>query len=350
MNIWNRIRIAGVVLSLLGPAEVLAASCSSPPACTGRCPNPSWWSSYKSWCSACGGTSYQDSSGGGCRPGPNWGGSSSSSTAPSTGNALDDAYGRAMGAAQNSNQMMQASGMYLGAKILEEAMKGPTPEQQAAAAAQRQYEAEQRAIEAENRKNRLLSEMQDIDGGEGELQLLSGDDDGGSGGLALMDDDGNTRGIRAKPKAPKTKRNPPPAVRKNPGPYTPGAKPDAGNGQLAMNFGDEEPPRARERDAGPPQAPEPESFARGVLDGDACNQRNAGALCGGLAGEAINRCLANYNRGFDQGARQNEQRLTARGTEMGRRDRGGPNAAMSYNDSRGSCGNIFVRAYNIAHR
>lgn len=278
-----------------------------------------------------------------------------SSGSASTGNALDDAYARAMAASQNSNQMMQASGLYLGAKLLEGALQGPTPEQQAAAEAQRQYEAEQaqlRAIEAENRKNQLLAEMQDVEG-SGELQLMTGDDDGSGGSqLALMDDDGNTRGIMGKRKTPKTQRNQPPAVRKNPGPYRPGAGPKsaepAGNGPLAMNFDDDEP--QQEQRPAPQPRPEPESFNRGVLDGQACNQRSPGALCGGLAGEASARCLNNYNRGYDQGARENERRLTARGTEQGRRDRGGNNAALSYPDARGSCGNIFIQAYNNAFR
>ena len=275
-----------------------------------------------------------------------------SSGAASTGNALDDAYSRAMAASQNSNQMMQASGMYLGAKILEEAMKGPTPEQQAAAEAQRQYQAEQarlQAIEAENRKNQLLAEMQDVEG-SGDLQLMTGDDDGsGGGGLALMDDDGDTRGIMGKRKTPKAKRNQPPAVRKNPGPYTPGAGPKGGEGnsQLAMNFGDDEPKPEKESDK---SEPEPESFNRGILDGRACSQRSSGALCGGVKGAAGDRCRNNYNEGYNKGAKELEREQAAKGEAAGRRDRGKANTAMAYADARGSCGNAFVQAYNNAHR
>ncbi len=68
--------IAGLYLFLAPPAG-FCASCGSPPACSGRCPNAAWWSAYSSWCTRCGGTPYQGAGGGGCRPGPNWGGSSS---------------------------------------------------------------------------------------------------------------------------------------------------------------------------------------------------------------------------------------------------------------------------------
>lgn len=85
MHSWARI----LVLVLIGggmlavPQASVCAGCGSPPPCTGRCPNPAWWTSYSIWCRCIGGTPYQDASGGGCRPGS--GKSSSGSAGSSAG-------------------------------------------------------------------------------------------------------------------------------------------------------------------------------------------------------------------------------------------------------------------------
>jgi len=104
--------VLAVMLGVFVQAQVFAANCSSPPMPPGGRVSGSWWSSYSSWCRSCGGTPYQNSSGGGCRPGPNWGGNSSSGssaspsmpfTMPSTGNANNDL---ALGMAQIGTQML----------------------------------------------------------------------------------------------------------------------------------------------------------------------------------------------------------------------------------------------------
>lgn len=102
--------IAGAALVLLlSGVNSFAANCSNPPMPPGGRLSGSWWSSYSSWCRACGGTPFQDNTGGGCRPGPNWGGQSSSATGappfsmPSTGNLNNDL---ALGMAQLGTQMI----------------------------------------------------------------------------------------------------------------------------------------------------------------------------------------------------------------------------------------------------
>lgn len=107
-------RAAAILAGLLAAGalgEALAANCSSPPMPPGGRVSGAWWSSYSSWCSACGGTPYQDRSGGGCRPGPNWNGQSASGASPggaapfsmpSTGNVNQD---MALGMAQLGTQM-----------------------------------------------------------------------------------------------------------------------------------------------------------------------------------------------------------------------------------------------------
>lgn len=74
--------VVATILLLAAPFAtpvVLCESCSSPPPCIGRCPNGTWWGTYKQWCSRCGGKPYQNSSGGGCTPGPSWAGASANS-------------------------------------------------------------------------------------------------------------------------------------------------------------------------------------------------------------------------------------------------------------------------------
>ena len=176
---------------------------------------------------------------------------------------------------------------------------------------------------------------------------------GAGGELALMTgDDSDTQAIMGKRKAPKPTRNQPPATRVNTGPYTPGAGPRAaerpgvapvGDQAVAMNA-----PVAPL--ANPAQPQEQGALPRGEIDGQACNQRSPGMVCGALRGEALDRCQRDYNQGYDSGARKLEQDLTARGAASGARDRGKANAALSYPEARGSCGNVFVQAYNRAFR
>jgi hypothetical protein len=55
---------------------------------------------------------------------------------------------------------------------------------------------------------------------------------------------------------------------------------------------------------------------------------------------------------YDRGARVLQRDLTARGAAAGANDKanGKANAALAYPLARGSCGNIFVQAYNNAFR
>lgn len=100
-----------IFLGVVVATESFAANCSSAPMPPGGRLSGSWWSSYSSWCRACGGTPFQDHTGGGCRPGPNWGGAQSSGSSaggaapfsmPSTGNVNQDL---ALGMAQLGTQM-----------------------------------------------------------------------------------------------------------------------------------------------------------------------------------------------------------------------------------------------------
>lgn len=101
--------VSVLLLSAAMAGEAFAANCSNPPMPPGGRLSGSWWSSYSSWCRACGGTPFQDNTGGGCRPGPNWDGQSSSAAGatpfsmPSTGNINNDI---ALGMAQLGTQMI----------------------------------------------------------------------------------------------------------------------------------------------------------------------------------------------------------------------------------------------------
>jgi hypothetical protein len=98
-----------VLLSAVVAGDAFAANCSNPPMPPGGRLSGTWWNSYSSWCRTCGGTPFQDSTGGGCRPGPNWGAQSSSGAGampfsmPSAGNPNDDL---ALGMAQLGTQMI----------------------------------------------------------------------------------------------------------------------------------------------------------------------------------------------------------------------------------------------------
>lgn len=286
------------------------------------------------------------------------GGGAAASAAP--GHELDKTIEDAISAGLSGQISGTDAAALVGVGVIANAFfAGISPEeqqrrQQQAEAARRQAaeQARLQAVAEEQRKDRLLGEMQGVEQTD-YLQLMTDDSDpsvqaggdaGAAGELAFMTDDDDTRGIMGKRKAPTPKRNQPPATRVSTGPYTPGAVRKAGAETVATKADPPPPPN-------PGPAAEPESRARGGVDGEACNQRSPGALCGNLRGEALDRCQRNYNEGYDEGAERMQRTLTARGAAEGARDRGRiPNRALSFPGARGPCGNIFVQAYNNAFR
>jgi hypothetical protein len=91
---WALLSVAllAFVVLLLFPAPGAAQNCTPPQPSDGRV-SGAWWAQYAAWCRANGGTTYQNSSGGGCTPGPNWkcGGGSSSAGAATGQDALNQA-------------------------------------------------------------------------------------------------------------------------------------------------------------------------------------------------------------------------------------------------------------------
>ncbi len=164
---------------LLGTGTALAQSCSpsSAPQPTGGRISGSWWSQYAAWCSRCGGTPFQDNTGGGCRPGPDWGKgaggaslSSGSSSDPATeaGRIAADMFSRL------NPQTNAQAGLAFGASVatgflsaaIGEMMKGPSPaqirQQQIQAEFARQEAeriARERAEAAERKHQALLNEL-----------------------------------------------------------------------------------------------------------------------------------------------------------------------------------------------
>ncbi|MBZ5702669.1 MAG: hypothetical protein LAN84_12585 [Acidobacteriia bacterium] len=85
----------------LAPAPARAQGCTPPEPADGRV-SGAWWSQYAAWCRANGGSTWQNSSGGGCTPGPNWKCGGSSSSAATGQDALNQAayqLGSALGQA-----------------------------------------------------------------------------------------------------------------------------------------------------------------------------------------------------------------------------------------------------------
>lgn len=154
-------------LSLPGAGSALAQSCSpssAPKPADGRV-SGAWWSRYSKWCSECGGNPYQDHTGGGCRPGPNWGGKAGAA-ASSSGDAATDAGRIAADMFSRLNPQTNAQAMTaLGASVftgvlsasIAEMMKGPSPEQ----IRQRQIQEElARQEEARRARERAEAERQ----------------------------------------------------------------------------------------------------------------------------------------------------------------------------------------------
>ncbi len=154
-------------LSLPGAGSALAQSCSpssAPKPADGRV-SGAWWSRYSKWCSECGGNPYQDNTGGGCRPGPNWGGKAGAA-ASSSGDAATDAGRIAADMFSRLNPQTNAQAMTaLGASVftgvlsasIAEMMKGPSPEQ----IRQRQIQEElARQEEARRARERAEAERQ----------------------------------------------------------------------------------------------------------------------------------------------------------------------------------------------
>lgn len=130
----------------------LAADCDYPPQPADGRVSSAWWSQYSSWCSACGGTPYQDNTGGGCRPGPNWGGRKSGGSSSRSGAAsVPTPRG------PDPAQQVMTEVLKLG---INELFRQPTPEEQAASR-QRAAEAEQRRLAVELERLRLAKEKSD---------------------------------------------------------------------------------------------------------------------------------------------------------------------------------------------
>lgn len=159
--------LMGGSLSLPGAGNAVAQSCSpssAPRPVDGRV-SGAWWGRYSKWCSECGGNPYQDSSGGGCRPGPNWGGKAGGGAA-SSGDAATDAGRIAADMFSRLNPQTNAQAVTaLGASVLTgvlsasiaEMMKGPSPEQ----IRQRQIQEElARQEEARRARERAEAERQ----------------------------------------------------------------------------------------------------------------------------------------------------------------------------------------------
>jgi hypothetical protein len=296
------------------------------------------------------------------------GGSGAAPAAP--GHELDSTIERAISAGVSGDiSAGDAAALVAAGALANAVLAGASPEQQQrrreqAEAARRQAaeQARQQAIAEEQRKDRLLAEMQGVEGSD-ELQLMTDDggqqlmagDTGTGGELALMTDDDDTRGIMGKRKEPQPKRNQPPATRVNPGPYnTPASGPVAregagnehGGGQVPAKDGDP----VQLANAGPSDR---DSLSKGKEDGGACRQRSAGTHCGALKGEVLSSCQRHYNQGYDDGAAEQERKLKAQGAAAGTRDKNVKpderrNKALSYSEARGSCGNMFVNSYNQA--
>jgi len=107
-----------------------------------------WWRKYSAWCTACGGTPYQGSGGGGCRPGPNWGGRNRSN---SGGSSNYGTRGRSVGNQMIYNAVQEG---------MNQLFRQPTP-QELAAKRQREWAAEQARIAAEIERQRLIKEKND---------------------------------------------------------------------------------------------------------------------------------------------------------------------------------------------
>lgn len=195
--------LMGGSLSLPGAGSALAQSCSpssAPKPADGRV-SGAWWSRYASWCSACGGTPYQDSSGGGCRPGPNWGGkagggtSSSGDAATDAGRIAADMFARLN--PQTNSQAAMAFGASVATGILSagiaEMMKGPSPEQirqrqiQEELARQEEAHRARERAEAERQAHlRVMGMLKGTSTWDGQMALKT---DGDSGSLQIKPSD-----------------------------------------------------------------------------------------------------------------------------------------------------------------
>jgi hypothetical protein len=190
-----RALVAACLFFACGAALAQSCSPSSAPQPTGGRISGAWWSQYSSWCSRCGGTPYQDKTGGGCRPGPNWGKTSGSSSALASGDPGTDAARIAGDMFSRLNpQTPSQIGLAAGASVatgllsagIAEMFKGPSPEQ----IRQRQVQEEQarqerarlarEAAEAAERKHRVLLSELKTDGTAQSLSLKS-DQSGNTG-------------------------------------------------------------------------------------------------------------------------------------------------------------------------
>jgi len=155
--------------------SAFAVDCNNPPVPTGGRISGAWWSQYSSWCTACGGTPYQDNTGGGCRPGPNWGGNKGAAAGGTPGGAPLDSHIQQAVSAGVSGQISAGDATALvGMGILGNALLAQPSAAELEARRQREWEAQQAAIAAEAERQRQIKEKNDRMDAEaaGTLDLL----------------------------------------------------------------------------------------------------------------------------------------------------------------------------------
>lgn len=323
-----------LLLLMVGCTPVLqAGSCAAPPQGFGS----AWWSSYKAWCRSCGGTIddiYNTAqANGGCRM-PSGGGSSGSSDAASTGAEIGQMIGNAI---------------VDGIKAANERAK-----QQAAEYARLMAEqARLQAIADEERKQRLLGAMLDVEA----PPRVSPIDDGGndSGGLGLMLGDepvarSSTGSAFMPTHNPRPQLNPQPgAVLKQPQPLPAATLADQ------MLLGDAPVPGNRPPPPAPPPEPDPTrddvAFNKGFVAGSQCYSASAGAHCSGATGNVHALCISSYEAGYREGDAI-KRVLLVQAQQAGELDaaQGRANAGFTHPLAQGPCRSQWLETYNSGYR
>lgn len=216
--------------------------------------------------------------------------------------------------------------------------------QAAAAAAQRQAE------EEEARKNRLLGGMMDVDS----APLTPAATAAGGNDLGLMLDDepvarsGNDFSFMPNRNAARVPNPEPPAVRVNPGPYTP---PQSGQG-LGLMLGDDPVPLQQKQPDPPPQdQPDPTrddaAFNKGFVDGSQCYSASAGNFCSVAQGNIHTVCISSYEAGYRQGEGIKGV-LLEQARQAGQLDvqQGRRNGSFTHPSAQGPCRTQWIESYN----
>lgn len=139
-----------------------AVDCNNHPKPAGGRISGAWWSEYSSWCTACGGTPYQNSSGGGCNPGPNWGGAKSATATPQPGaQPMDHHIQQAVSAGMSGQISAEDATALVGMGILGNALLAQPSPAELEARRQREWEMQQAAIAAEQERQRKIKEKND---------------------------------------------------------------------------------------------------------------------------------------------------------------------------------------------